>query len=138
MNDNEKSEFEGAAPVPQVTVTRKAKQGRRLPRLSRRKGKVSKKPKPKKKPAPAPKPTKRRPKTKSKVKLGRPPRGEGTNVVGVRVSDTLHKKLVQFAKKADVPIATVLRAGGIAFAESAAKWPDDKLVLFLHEHGKPS
>ena len=89
-------------------------------------------------------------KRNKKARVGRPPRGEGTTVVGavlkkgerqgVRVSDTLFKKLHAGAKAAEVPVSVLLRAGGIYLAELvvARKWEKAKVHAFLKKYGGAS
>lgn len=72
-------------------------------------------------------------------KNGRPRRGEGTTVVGVRLSDTLRADLLKVAETWGVPLATVLRAGGVAFARGAARaWTKDATQRFLARYGGAS
>jgi len=89
-------------------------------------------------------------KRNKKVRVGRPPRGEGTTVVGVvlkkgerqgvRVADSLFKKLGQGAKAAGVPVSVLLRAGGIYLAELvvARKWKKAQVEAFLKKYGGAS
>lgn len=74
-----------------------------------------------------------------KKKNGRPRRGEGTTVVGVRLSDTLCADLRKVATAWGVPLATVLRAGGVAFARGAARaWTKEATERFLEQYGGAS
>lgn len=70
---------------------------------------------------------------------GRPRRGQGTTVIGVRLSESLCKEVRDAATKWRVPLATILRAGGIAFARGAAHgWTKEETDRFLRQHGGAS
>ena len=89
-------------------------------------------------------------KRNKKARVGRPPRGEGTTVVGVvlnkgermgvRVADSLFKKLVSGAKAAGVPQSVLLRAGGIYLAElvTSRRWKKAQVEAFLKKYGGAS
>jgi len=89
-------------------------------------------------------------KRNKKARVGRPPRGEGTTVVGVvlnkgermgvRVADSLFKKLVSGAKAAGVPQSVLLRAGGIYLAElvTSRRWKKAQVDAFLKKYGGAS
>jgi hypothetical protein len=118
-------------------------------------------------PPPKPRSKKKRPKRKAnkkakrskkvrarkrnkKARVGRPPRGEGTTVVGVvlnkgermgvRVADSLFKKLVSGAKAAGVSQSVLLRAGGIYLAELVVsrRWKKAQVDAFLKKYGGAS
>lgn len=55
----------------------------------------------------------------NKPRRGRPPHGVGSSVIGVRVSDTEHEKLVNAAKRMQKGISTFLRDAALAVASAA-------------------
>jgi hypothetical protein len=71
-------------------------------------------------------------------KGGRPSRGEGTTVINVRLSTSLLKEVRAVATKLKVPIASVLRAGGVAVARRALTWTEEERKKFLDDHGGAS
>jgi class 3 adenylate cyclase len=70
--------------------------------------------------------------------MPRPPRGEGSIVLGVRVAQSLRDELERVARDAGVPMATILRASGLALARTSQTWTREQLLAFVKKYGAAS
>lgn len=75
------------------------------------------------------------------LKIGRPVRGEGTTVIGVRLAQSMRDLLESAAKETGEPASVLLRAGGMHLASLilSKKWGSEEEVrAFVIKHGGAS